>query len=236
MIKKLILFILFVVLLTVSAVSQNKPLNIPNFAKSRYHWGFWLGYTQSSLVPTRKADFDFSDSLVSLTPVSIGSFAVGPMGSISFSENVKMRLAILLSFQDRNMEYVFIQDGARETYLREVRSVYTEFPLQLKLVTNRINNVAFYGTLGGKYGVDWSSNINVKEQFDYKDVLKIKRSNVAMSVGGGVDFFLQYFKFGIDLRLDMGINNVLVPNKTYFSSPLEKLRTQMWQLSFTFEG
>ena len=91
-------------------------------------------------------------------------------------------------------------------------------------MTNRINNVAFYGTLGGKYGVDWSSNINVKEQFDYKDVLKIKRSNVAMSVGGGVDFFLQYFKFGIDLRLDMGINNVLVPNKTYFSSPLEKLR------------
>jgi hypothetical protein len=236
MIKKLFLFILFVVLLTISAVSQNKPLNIPNFTKSRYHWGFWLGYTQSSLVPTRKADFDFNDSLGSLTPVSIGSFAVGPMGSISFTENIKMRLAILLSFQDRNMEYVFLQDGARETYLREVRSVYTEFPLQLKLVTNRINNVAFYGTLGGKYGVDWSSNINVKEQFDYKDVLKIKRSNVAMSVGGGVDFFLQYFKFGIDLRLDMGINNVLVPNKTYFSSPLEKLRTQMWQLSFTFEG
>ena len=234
--KKLIVLLLLATLFYTSALSQNKPLNLSNFAKSRYHWGFWLGYTQSSLIPTRKSDFDFSDSLISLTPISIGSFAVGPMGSISFSENVKLRLAILLSFQDRNMEYVFLQNGARETYLREVRSVYTEFPLQLKLVTNRINNVAFYGTLGGKYGVDWSSNISVKEQFDYKDVLKIKRSNIAYSVGGGVDFFLQYFKFGIDLRLDMGINNVLVPNKTYFSSPLEKLRTQMWQLSFTFEG
>ena len=236
MFKKLILLILLSTSLSFSAMSQSKPLNLSNFAKSRYHWGFWLGYTQSSLVPTRTADFDFSDSLVSLSPVSIGSFAVGPMGSISFNENIKLRLAILLSFQDRNMEYVFLQNGVRETYLREVRSVYTEFPLQLKLVTNRINNVAFYGTLGGKYGVDWSSNINVKEQFDYDDVLKIKRSNVAMSVGGGVDFFLQYFKFGIDLRLDMGMNNVLIPNKTYFSSPLEKIRTQMWQLSFTFEG
>ena len=214
--KKIISAALILLLSAFSIQAQNKPLNIPNFAKSRYHWGFWLGYTQSSLVPTRKADFDFSDSLVSLTPVSIGSFAVGPMGSISFSENVKMRLAILLSFQDRNMEYVFIQEGARETYLREVRSVYTEFPLQLKLVTNRINNVAFYGTLGGKYGVDWSSNINVKEQFDYKDVLKIKRSNVAMSVGGGVDFFLTYFKFGIDLRLDIGINNVLIKTPTSY--------------------
>jgi len=236
MVKKLIILIFFLSLFASVANSQNKPLNLPNFAKSRYHWGFWLGYTQSSLIPDKKADFDFSDSLVSLTPVSVGSFAVGPMGSISFNENIKLRLAILLSFQDRNMEYVFIQNGVRESYMREVRSVYTEFPLQLKVVTNRVNNVAFYGTVGGKYGVDWSSNINVKEQFDYKDVLKIKRSNVAYSVGGGVDFFLQYFKFGIDLRLDIGINNVLVPNKTYFSSPLEKLRTQMWQLSFTFEG
>ncbi len=236
MVKKLSLLFLLVSLFASITYGQDKPLNLPKFAKSRYHWGFWLGYTQSSLVPTRNADFDFSDSLVSLTPVSIGSFAVGPMGALSLSENVKLRLAILLSFQDRNMEYVFLQDGARENYVREVRSVYTEFPLQLKLVTNRINNVAFYGILGGKYGVDWSSNINVKEQFNYKDVLKIKRSNVAMSVGGGVDFFLQYFKFGIDLRLDMGLNNVLVPNNTYFSSPLEKLRTQMWQLSFTFEG
>ena len=163
MVKKLIILIFFLSLFASVANSQNKPLNLPNFAKSRYHWGFWLGYTQSSLIPNKKADFDFSDSLVSLTPVSVGSFAVGPMGSISFNENIKLRLAILLSFQDRNMEYVFIQNGVRESYMREVRSVYTEFPLQLKVVTNRVNNVAFYGTVGGKYGVDWSSNINVKE-------------------------------------------------------------------------
>ncbi|MEN8811165.1 MAG: hypothetical protein ABF272_07205, partial [Flavobacteriales bacterium] len=67
MFKKLILLILLSTFLSFSAMSQSKPLNLSNFAKSRYNWGFWLGYTQSSLVPTRTADFDFSDSLVSLT-------------------------------------------------------------------------------------------------------------------------------------------------------------------------
>ena len=135
------------------------------------------------------------------------------------------------------MEYLFWQNDTTELYIKKIRSVYTEFPLQFKFVTNRVNNIAFYGFVGGKYGVDWSSNINVKQQpGSFKNVLKIKRSNMAYSVGGGLDFFMPYFKFGIDLRLDMGFNNVLIQDETYFSSPLEKLRTRMWQLSFTFEG
>lgn len=232
MIKNLVIFCGMILLLSSSELKaqHNKPLNLPDFTKTAYHWGFWLGYTQSSLVPTRKADYTFSDSLISINPISVGSFAVGPMGSVSFNENVKLRMAILLSFQDRNMDYRFYIKDTTEVFTKELRSVYTEFPLQLKFVTNRINNVAFYATLGGKYGIDWSSNINVKEEFDYDDVLKIKKSNIAYSVGGGVDFYLQYFKFGIDLRLDMGLNNVLVPNKTFYSSPLESMRTRMWQL------
>lgn len=234
--KKLVVLSFLILFLGKDSFSQTKPMNLPNFAKSRYHWGFWLAYTQSSLITTRKADYTFNDSLISVNPESIGSFAVGPMGSISFNENVKFRLAILLSFQDRNMNYLFLREGEEELFVKKIRSVYTEMPLQFKFVTNRINNTAFYATAGGKAGIDWSSNINVKEQFDYDDVLKIKRLNFAYSVGGGVDFYLEYFKFGIDLRLDIGINDVLVKNKTYFSSPIDKIRTQMWQLSFTFEG
>jgi len=76
----------------------------------------------------------------------------------------------------------------------------------------------------------------VRDDFNYEDVLKIKRNNFAYSLGGGIDFYLTYFKFGIDLRMDFGINNVLEKTNTFYSSPLEKLKTRMWQLSFTFEG
>jgi hypothetical protein len=235
--KKQVILI-FGVLLLVSIIvrSQNKPLNLPNFKKSSYHFGFWLGYTQSAIVPTRKPNYTFNDSLISMTPLSIGSFAVGPMGSISLHKNIKVRAAILLSFQDRSVDYVFWIKDTTEVFNKKLSSVYVEFPVQIIFVTNRINNVAFYSTIGAKYGYDFSSNISVRDDFNYEDVLKIKRNNFAYSLGGGIDFYLTYFKFGIDLRMDFGINNVLEKTNTFYSSPLEKLKTRMWQLSFTFEG
>ena len=90
--------------------------------------------------------------------------------------------------------------------------------------------------LGGiKYGYDWATQNSVKETFDFKDVVKISRHNFAYSVGGGFDFFLNYFKLGVDLRLDIGINNMIIKNKTLFSTPIQKMRTRMFQVSLTFE-
>jgi hypothetical protein len=55
-------------------------------------------------------------------------------------------------------------------------------------------------------------------------------------VGGGVDMFLPYFKFGIELKTAIGIPNVLVNDATRFSNPLQSLRTKTYVLTFTFEG
>lgn len=215
---------------------KKKPLNLPNFDDRPYHWGFILAYTQSSFYIDREPEFDFSDSLFYIDPESVGAFAVGPLASLDITPNIHLRTGIVLTFQDRNINYGFWLNDTLEVFKKKVHSVYTEVPLMLKLRTNRINNYALYATGGIKYGYDWASQINVKESFNYKDIVKIQRGNFAYGVGGGIDFFLPYFKFGIDLRLDIGINNVNVKNGTYFSNPIQKMRTQMWQLSFTFEG
>ena len=123
-----------------------------------------------------------------------------------------------------------------EVFDKKVNSVYTEFPLILKLRTDRINNFALYATGGAKYGYDWASQIGVKESFDFDDIVKIKRSNFAWTVGGGIDFFLPYFKFGIDLKYDFGFNDVNVKNGTFFSNPIQRMETQSWRIAFTFEG
>ncbi len=231
--------LLFIILMSISLSSfsqRKRVLNLPNFDDRPYHWGFILAYTQSSLHITREPVFDFSDSLFSIDPESVGAFAVGPIGSLDLTKNIHIRTGITLAFQDRNVNYAFWVDDTISTYKKKVHSVYTEVPLTLKLRTDRINNWAIYGTVGMKYGYDWASQINVQEKFNYDDILKIKRHNIAYRVGGGFDFFLPYFKFGIDLKLDIGINNINVKNNTYFSNPIEQIRTQMWQLSFTFEG
>lgn len=234
---KKILYALVLILSVSSILGQRKkPLNLTNFDERPYHWGFILAYTQSSFYIDREPTFDFSDSLFYIDPQSVGAFAVGPLASLDITKNVHLRTGIVLAFQDRNILYGFWVNDTLEEFKKKVHSVYTEIPLMLKLRTDRINNYALYATGGIKYGYDWASQINVKESFNYQDIVKIKRGNFAYGVGGGVDFFLPYFKFGIDLRLDIGINNVNVKNGTFFSNPIQRMRTQMWQLSFTFEG
>lgn len=233
---KQIILAFFLLTGVLSFGQKNRGLNLPNFDSRPYHWGFILAYTQSSFYIDREADFDFSDSLFYIDPQSVGAFAVGPIGSLNITKNIHLRTGITLAFQDRNINYGFYIKDTIEEFVKKVNSVYTEIPLTLKLRTDRINNFALYATGGIKFGYDWASQINVKETFNFDDIVKIKRSNLAYSVGGGIDFFLPYFKFGIDLKLDVGINNVNVKNNTFFSNPIEKMRTQMWQLSFTFEG
>ena len=234
--KKIIYITFFIILLGTNCFSQRNPQNIQNFDDQPYHFGFWLGYTHSSVIINRKADYSFQDSLYSINPNQVGSFVVGPIISLNFNQNIHLRSGLFLSFQDRTVDYVFEIKDTTELFNKRLNSVYTEIPLQLKLRTNRIGNVAFYGIGGAKIGYDWSSKIKIQDKLNYDDLLKLKRFNLAYQVGGGVDFFLPYFKFGIELRTDIGINNILYQSNNFYTTPIEKIRSQMWQLSFTFEG
>ena len=236
--KKHIYFTLILFTLVNSSFSQNgKPKNLSDFDERPYHWGFILAYNTSTFYLDRApSDYTFSDSLFSVTPEAVGAFAVGPIASLDLTPNIHIRSGITLAFQDRNINYDFWRKDTLETIKKKVHSVYTEIPLHLKLRTNRLNNYALYALGGVKFGYDWSSQIGVQETYDFEDVVKISRNNFAYSVGGGIDFFLPYFKFGIDLRLDVGINNIIIKNNTHFSNPIESLRTRMFIVSFTFEG
>ena len=66
--------------------------------------------------------------------------------------------------------------------------------------------------------------------------MKAEREDFMMEFGGGMDFFLPYFNFGFELKMGVGIPNILVPEDTQFSSPLQGLRSRTFMVSFTFEG
>jgi hypothetical protein len=55
-------------------------------------------------------------------------------------------------------------------------------------------------------------------------------------MGGGFDFFLPYFKFAVEFKTSIGINDILIHEDTPFSNPIESLRTRSFIVSFTFEG
>jgi hypothetical protein len=92
---------------------------------------------------------------------------------------------------------------------------------------------------GGKYTLDLASQKDVKNQGLplSQQVVKLDKSDFGVEAGAGVDFFLPYFKFGIELKASLGLKNMLVRDPdTILSTTIDNLHSKVFLISFTFEG
>ncbi|MFT3886236.1 MAG: porin family protein [Flavobacteriales bacterium] len=213
-----------------------KTLNLPNYDLHPWHFGFHLGYNTSDFFLDMKPRA-IGDSVLVIDHMKQPGFNLAPMASFSFSPNLSIRLLTCLSFQERILKYQFRKADGKVAYFdKPIESTYMEFPLLLKMRSDRINNFAVYVVAGGKFSIDVASQKDVNNALDQDVVVKLARYDYSVEVGGGCDMFLPYFKFGLELKAAFGIPNMLVDDATRFSDPLRSLRTKVWVLSFTFES
>jgi hypothetical protein len=211
--------------------------NLPYFDSRYYHFGFLLSANSSSFFLDYKPDFTFSDSLLGIDNVPQAGFNLALLASLNPTKNVNLRFVPGLSFQDRGLNYSFLADGGKiETYLKRTESVWLQFPLMLKLRTNRTGNFAAYGLFGGCYGIDMQSQKDVDEAIAGKIVVKLQKTDITLDAGGGMDFFLPYFKFGIEMKTCFGMRDALIQEGNQFTEPISRLRTRTFVLSLCFEG
>jgi hypothetical protein len=240
---KKIIFISLLMIACLSIFGQRRNhvslKNLQNFDKAKFHFGFILGYNKADFFTDMKPNTFASDSLLSLGILAKPGFNLGIVSSWNITPLFKLRFLPTLSFQERHMNYAFYT-GADSSVLwnKKVESTFLDFPLLVKMRTERINNFAAYIVAGGKFGLDMQSNKDVengnaslKEQ-----IIKITKPDYGLEIGGGFDFFLEYFKFGLELRMGVGMKNLLIQENTIFSSPIDRLRSKVWTLSLTFEG
>ena len=211
--------------------------NLGGFDKRYYHFGFLLSANQSSFFIDYKPDFTFGDSLLGIDNVPQAGFNLALLASLNPIKNVNIRFVPGLSFQDRGLNYTFLEAGGGvKTFLKRTESVWLQFPMYLKLRTNRIGNFAAYALAGGCYGIDMQSQKDVNETVAGKIVIKLQKTDLTFDAGGGCDFFLPYFKFGIEMKTSFGMRNLLIQENNKFTDPISKLRTRTFVLSLCFEG
>lgn len=215
----------------------NERENLPSFDNRLYHFGFLLSANTSSFFLDYKPDFTFNDSLLGIENVPQSGFNLALLASFNPIKNVNLRFVPGLSFQDRGLNYTFLTaDNKVETFLKRTESVWLQFPLALKLRTNRVGNFAAYALVGGSYGIDMQSQKDVDEAVAGKIVIKLEKTDMTIDAGGGVDFFLPFFKFGLEMKTCFGIQNVLIQENNQFTDPISKLRTRTFVFSLCFEG
>ncbi|MCB0794274.1 MAG: PorT family protein [Flavobacteriales bacterium] len=214
-----------------------KVENLPNFDLRRFHFGFLLSYNTSDFFVKLKPDPAARDSLLVLDHLRRPGFNLGIITSLNMTDNLSLRFIPSLSFQETVLRYRFrLSDGNELQFEKPVESTYLEFPLLLKFRSDRINNFAVYMIAGGKASIDMASQKDVNNEIDDEIVIKLNKLDYSAEVGAGCDFFLPYFKFGMELKAAFGIPNRFIDDNTRFSTPIESIQTKAWILTFTFEG
>ena len=211
--------------------------NLETFDYKKYHFGFLLSYNTADFFINYKPDFTFNDSLLGIDNVQQSGFNLALLASYNATKNIRIRFIPGLSFQDRGLNFRFLdEEGKTEFLLKRTESVYLDFPLMLKLRTNRVRNFAAYAIVGAKYSIDMQSQKDVNNASAADKILKLIDTDYSLDAGGGIDFFLPYFKFAIEAKSAFGFPDVLIQENNRFSSPIESLKTRTVIISLTFEG
>lgn len=217
---------------------STKPLNLPKYDEMPLHFGMALGLNQMDFTIHNSSLFLTSvlDSIYSIENTPEMGININIVTNFNLNKNFSLRCLPGLNFGQRNLEYWVYdpQDSTYFTHVMKLESTYLDIPVLFQYKGKRINNFRPYLIGGGSFKIDLASQKKIRD--DEKPKIRLTRTSWYYEVGFGTDFFLEYFKFALELKYVVGINNVLNPDRTQFSRAIERMNSKMIMLSFTFEG
>jgi hypothetical protein len=239
--KKIIITILLIGASALFTWAQKEGVkNNPEYDDKPVHFGYTLGinvmdfsfgryYLQNPAKDTLYAD---------LTRLNLG-FHVGMIADFRLGEYFNFRVLPSYNFGQRDLQF-FVDKGKEGMQLQKtfkIESSMIDLPMQIKYKAKRINNYRPYMIVGTSLRYDIAAK--KKYKIDEGEYILLRRFDIYGEIGFGIDFYLPYFKFSTELKLALGIRDVLNhnPPEVYpqYVNALRKLNSQLLMLSFHFE-
>ena len=232
--------------------SQHKEesgVNLAKFYKNKMHFGFALAYNSTNFKIHTVKNSLFPDTLIGTTKYGMKTvysqsdpgFALGIISDFRLHQYLRLRFTPNISFASRSIQYTLenARHDSTKIYKKTVESTFLIFPLELKLQSKRLDNFGAFVLIGGGYSLDLASKKKPSSaaggnQLD--DAVNLKRDDYFFSGGAGVDFYLQYFKLGLECKIINGSKNLLNKSPNIFSNSVDKVNSRMVIFSITFEG
>ena len=236
--KLFLTLLIFIVLGSSSYAQKFKQERYKNFDKRMFHFGFMLGFNSSDFTVYQDVNAYEQYGLKLLENDAQPGGQLGILTTMKLGTPVlRLRFIPTLSFQERLLRYTFEDTVLNKDEIGEerVNSTNLDFPLMLQFRTKRLNNFAAYVLVGGQYSIDLQSQEKASQNY-IDPYVKIKRNDVQGQIGGGLEFFAPYFKFGIELKYSHGFINSFIQDNTNIANPINKLYNKVWSLSIIFEG
>ncbi len=237
---------IFLLLFTLTVFAQREfPRNLTSFDFKRIHFGFTVGLNLMDVGFTRNyeaVDFVYAD-LNHLQP----GFQVSIVSDLRLSQNWNLRFLPGISFGSREIWFYEYEDGVVGDPV-EIANVanpvplgpaFLDFPLHFKYRSVRVNNFRPYLVAGLNFRYDMSAKRPGFYDQDSEEYLKFKRGDLYFEFGFGVDNYLKYFKFAPEIKVAVGLMNMIDPTgrnpNQEFANSIEYARSYIIMLNFHFE-
>lgn len=171
-------------------------------------------------------------------------FTIGIISNLRLGEYFDLRFLPDLAFGERELVYSIDYwwkapnpdtPPQQKDQIKKIYSTFVDFPLHIKYKSKRLHNTRAYLLAGGKYSLDLASEAKKnQDEVDNKHV-RINKSDIAVEVGVGFDFYTAYFKFGIETKMSYGLWDLLIREDNLYTDALDKLTSKLFHFTLTFE-
>ncbi len=230
------LFILILIFISASGFSQvDRPRNLPAFDHKPLHWGFTVGLNSMDFATSRTAanNFTYAD-VIGFQP---SGFQVNIVSDLRLSDYWNLRVLPGINLGSRHMVFHTGADLSVPDTSMTIGSSFLDFPVVFKYRSERVNNYRPYVIAG----LDFKYDMSARKEFDLEedDLLLLKKADLYLELGFGVDNYLQYFKYSTEIKLAIGLRNMLLdkpyPGEEQYVESISHLRSFILMLNFHFE-
>jgi len=229
-----LLLALFLGTLTSKAQRNKRAQNLIQYDYKKLHFGFTLGINDLNFNMQKNSNTITNDTLKTLHSKSQKGFNLGIVSNLRIGKYTDLRFVPTLVFGERHLYYGFIDEEQKDDeQIKRIESTLIDFPIYIKYKSARYNNFRTYVIGGLKYSMDIASQDKIDDEG--QEIVKLKKNDLMGEIGFGLDFYLEYFKFSPQIKLSYGLLNLLSKDESVYTQSLNRLTTNGWMLSFTFE-
>lgn len=199
------------------------------------HFGFSLGINTMDFTIKQSLSNMMADSLFADVPKLYPGFNINIITDFRIADYWSVRFLPGLIFGQRNI--VYWKNGEKVDADMKLESNLLDFPIMIKYKAKRIQNYRPYAIAGGSIRVDMAA----KKKYDESEAVfvKLKKLDYYYEVGLGIDYYLEYFKFSTELKLSVGLRDILTdtpePRHPEYVRGIERMFSNVLQFSMHFE-
>jgi len=160
-------------------------------------------------------------------------FGIGFLTRYRITEFLEARITPSLVFTDKSLYYAY---DTSPSITKKVSTTTADFPLLLKVKSERVGDLRAYIIGGVKYSQAIGSKVTSDLNSAPLDKLVKNVSGYgSYDVGLGCDIYFEFFKLSPEIKLSNSFGDVLYHDNSAFSSPISKLTLHTIMFSLIFE-